>query len=272
MLCAKKQDLQLWVVKWHSMNLQKVLSKHIDRKVPEIIFLFWVIKLLSTALGESVSDYLVHAINPIYAVCIGAVGFGVSIDLQLFAKKYTAWIYWLAVVMVAVFGTIAADVVHIVLGVPYLISATCFAVGLVIIFVAWYAVEKDLSIHSINTPRRELFYWATVIATFALGTATGDMTAITFNLGYLASGILFTVLFIAPLVGHRLFKLNEIFTFWFAYIMTRPFGASFADWTGRAPNMGGIGIGTGKVSLILFALIIILVGYLTISKKDIKTR
>ncbi|HEX9058925.1 MAG TPA: hypothetical protein VF941_01955, partial [Clostridia bacterium] len=137
-------------------------------------------------------------------------------------------------------------------------------------FFVWYKVGKNLSIHSINTPRREFFYWLTVITTFALGTATGDMTAITLNLGYLTSGILFGVLFAIPLIAQKIFKVNEVLTFWAAYIVTRPFGASFADWLGRTKDLGGIGFGTGKTSIVLTILIVLLVGYLTVTKKDIK--
>src|SRR5215471_4180864 len=135
------------------------------RKVPEVTIYFWIVKLLSTAMGESTSDYLVYHINPYVAVALGCIGLIVSLVLQLLVRRYVAWIYWLAVVMVAIFGTMAADVIHVVLGVPYLISTVFFAVVLAIIFVVWYASEKTLSIHSINTPRRELFYWATAITT-----------------------------------------------------------------------------------------------------------
>lgn len=240
------------------------------RKVPEVIVLFWVIKLLTTAMGEATSDYLVHTIDPIFAVIIGFIGFAIAIVLQFWAKKYIAWIYWLTITMVAIFGTMAADVVHIGLGVPYLVSTICFAVALAVIFYLWHRVEHTLSIHSIFTPRRELFYWLTVVTTFALGTAAGDMTAVTLNLGYLTSGILFGILFILPLIGYKLFGMNEVFAFWFAYIMTRPFGASFADYFGRTKDMGGIGFGTGRTSVVLTVIIIVLVAYLSISKKDVK--
>jgi len=163
----------------------------------------------------------------------------------------------------------AADVVHIVLGVPYIVSTVVFAIALTVIFVIWHRTEKTLSIHSIYTPRRELFYWLAVVTTFALGTAAGDMTAITFNLGYLASGILFAILFAIPLVAHRLLGLNEVLAFWAAYVMTRPLGASFADWFGRPPNLGGIGFGTGLTTIVLAILIILFVGYLTITRKDV---
>jgi uncharacterized membrane-anchored protein len=164
----------------------------------------------------------------------------------------------------------AADVVHIGLGVPYLVSTIFFAIALTVIFFVWYKVEKTLSIHSITTPRREFFYWLTVITTFALGTATGDMTAMTLNLGYWISGILFAVLFAIPFLAQKVFKANEVFTFWAAYILTRPFGASFADWFGRTKDLGGIGFGTGKTSIILTIFIVLFVVYLTVLDKGIK--
>ncbi len=240
------------------------------RKVPEVTLLFWIIKLLTTGMGETTSDYLVFHMNSYVAVALGAIGLVAAMMLQLAAKRYFAWIYWFAVVMVAIFGTMAADVVHIVLGVPYLISSIFFATALAVIFGVWYATEKTLSIHSIYTLRRELFYWSAIMATFALGTAVGDMTASTLQLGYFASGLLFAVLFALPALGYWLFKLNPIFAFWFAYIMTRPLGASFADWFGRPPQFGGMGLGTGLISLILAAIIVVLVAYLTITRKDVQ--
>jgi uncharacterized membrane-anchored protein len=219
------------------------------------------------SMGESSSDYLVYHINPYIAVILGGVGLLVSLVLQLLIRRYVPWIYWLAVTMVAIFGTMAADVIHIVLGIPYLASTVFFAVALAIIFAIWYASEKTLSIHSINTPRRELFYWAAVLATFALGTAAGDMTAATLGLGYFASGVLFAVLFAIPALAYRLFGLNEIVAFWFAYIMTRPLGASFADWFAK-PYLGGLGLGDAIVTFVLTILIIGFVGYLTVTRKD----
>jgi uncharacterized membrane-anchored protein len=172
------------------------------------------------------------------------------------------------VIMVSVFGTMAADLVHVVLGVPYLTSSIFFAIVLGIIFVAWYRFEKTLSIHSIYTKRREVFYWATVLTTFALGTAAGDMTAIVLHLGYFVSGIVFAVLIVIPAIGFYKFKMNEIFAFWFAYIITRPLGASFADWMGVSIARGGLGWGTGPVSLALLILIIGCVGYLTLTHTE----
>jgi uncharacterized membrane-anchored protein len=247
----------------------KLNLKYLSRKVPEITIYFWIIKLLSTALGESTSDYLVFHINPYIAVSLGAIGLLVALTLQLLVRRYIASVYWLTVVMVAIFGTMAADVLHVGFGIPYLISTALFSILLAAVFIVWYLSEKTLSIHSINTPRRELFYWAAVMTTFALGTALGDMTAATLNLGYLLSGILFIVLFLVPGFGYWKLGWKAGFVFWFAYIMTRPLGASFADWFGK-PILGGLGLGDGIVSLVLTILIVVFVIYLTISQRDIK--
>jgi uncharacterized membrane-anchored protein len=236
-------------------------------KVPEVTVFFWIVKLLSTAMGESTSDYLVFQINPYVAVVLGRIGLAVALILQLLARRYVAWIYWLAVVMVAVFGTMAADVAHVVLHIPYLVSTVFFASALAIVFTTWYASEKTLSIHTIYAGRREMFYWATVIATFALGTAAGDLTASTLGPGYFPSFVLFAVLFVLPTLGYWLFGLNEIVAFWFAYVVTRPLGASFADWMGK-PYLGGLGLGDAKVAAVLTILIIGFVGYLTVSRVD----
>lgn len=240
----------------------------IGRKVPELTIYFWIVKVLTTAMGEATSDFSVHQIDPVYAVCMGAVAFAIVLGLQLAAVIYFPVLYWAAVVMVAVFGTMCADVLHIRFGVAYQDSAALFAVVLIVVFVAWYLSERTLSIHTIDNRRRELFYWATVLATFALGTAVGDMTATTFHLGYFSSGLLFAGVIAVPAVGYAAFGLNEVFAFWFAYIITRPLGASFADWMGVPRNLGGLDLGRGTVSLMLTGLIAIFVGYLTVSEVD----
>jgi uncharacterized membrane-anchored protein len=234
------------------------------RKVPEITALFWIIKLLSTAMGESTSDYLVYQINPYVAVACGCLGLVGALALQLRAPRYIPWIYWLAVVMVAVFGTMAADVAHVVLGIPYAVTTVCFALALAIIFVLWYRCEHTLSIHTIYPGRRELFYWATVMATFALGTAAGDLAAAGLGLGYFPSLVLFALLFALPVLGYFGFGVNSIVAFWCAYVITRPLGASFADWTGK-PYLGGLGLGDGPIALVLTAAIVVIVGALTLS-------
>ena len=220
-------------------------------------------------MGESTSDFLVFHFNPYAAVILGFIVFVIVLWLQFKTRKYIPWIYWLTVLMVAIFGTMAADVTHVVLGVPYIVSTIAFAAVLAVIFYLWQRTEGTLSIHSITTTRREVFYWATVLATFALGTAAGDLFAFTLNLGFLDAGIIFAIVFAVPGTGYKLFKWNPIFTFWFAYILTRPLGASFADWTGKTQAVGGLGWGDGPVAAVLSILIIIFVGYLQITHEDV---
>jgi len=242
-----------------------------QRKVPEIIALFWVVKLLTTAMGESTTDFFVYKYNPYVVVAIGAIGLAIALAIQFSVKRYIAWVYWLAVTMVAVFGTMAADALHIQLKVPYLISTIFFGVALMAVFTLWYKTEGTLSIHTISTRRRELFYWAAVMATFALGTASGDLTAITVGLGFFSAGLLFIGLIAIPAIGYWLFGFNEIFSFWFAYIITRPLGASFADWMGKSRTVGGLGWGDGSVAIVLTLVIIAFVSYLSITRRDIKS-
>ncbi len=244
------------------------LARQGYHKVPELTLLFWAIKLLSTAMGESFSDYLVFQINPYVAVLAGCLGLLVALVLQLRAPRYAAPVYWLAVVMVAVFGTMAADVLHVVLHIPYLVTSAGFAAALAVVFVAWQRVERSLSIHSIVTPRREIFYWATVMATFALGTALGDLTAATLGLGYPASAVLFGVLIVIPALGYRFLGWDPIAAFWSSYVVTRPLGASVADWLGK-PFLGGLGLGDGRVALVLTAGIVLLVGCLAVTRLDV---
>jgi uncharacterized membrane-anchored protein len=243
-------------------------------KVPEVTVYFWIIKVLTTAMGEATSDYFVHRVGLQNTTALAMVGvvtgviLAISLVLQLRKTRYVAWTYWLAVVMVAVFGTMAADGVHVQLGVPYVVSSAAFSIVLAVIFALWYARERTLSIHSITTFRRECFYWAVVMATFALGTAVGDMTALAFHLGYLASGFLFTVLIAIPLVGYWRFGWNEVFAFWFAYVLTRPLGASYADWFAFPKNAGGLGIGHGVVAIGLSVVIVALVAYVAVTGRD----
>ncbi len=248
-----------------------VSVQHAASKVPQITVYFWIIKILTTAMGEALSDFLAFRYGPVVAGTVGTAAIVAALALQFRVRRYIAWVYWFAVAMVAVFGTMAADGMHIELGVPYTVSTVFFAVCLAVVFTAWYAVEGTLSIHSIYTPRRELFYWATVIATFALGTALGDLTATTLGLGYLASGIMFTVFILIPAVAYWKLRMNSIFAFWFAYVLTRPLGASYADWLGVGPAHGGVGLGRGVVALILSVVIIGFVAYLAVTRKDVDT-
>lgn len=237
-------------------------------KVPEVTVYFWIVKVATTFMGEATSDYLVHSMSPYLAVGLGFLAFAVSLAAQFAVSRYIPWIYWTAVAMVAVFGTMAADVLHVALKVPYAISTTAFAITLAVVFALWYRVERTLSIHSIRTRRREVFYWAAVITAFALGTAAGDMTAKTLGLGYLGSGLMFAVLFALPGIAFRWLGLGAISSFWIAYVLTRPLGASFADWMGFGHSVGGLGIGHGPVSVVSTLFIAVFVIYLSVSGRD----
>ena len=238
-------------------------------KVPEVTLLFWVIKIVTTGVGEATSDYL-GSVSRVLAVGLGALGFAAALWLQFRVRRYVAAVYWLAVSMVAVFGTVAADGLHKGLGVPYIASTLFYAICLTVVFYVWYRSEGTLSIHSIVTQRRETYYWLTVLMTFALGTAAGDLTADRHALGIPHVGD--CVRRVDPVARNRLEmrRLNSVFAFWFAYVLTRPLGASIADWFGKRRTLSGLGYGDGRVALIGTALIVVLVGYLAIARNDIQ--
>lgn len=229
---------------------------------------FWIVKILTTAQGEALSDYLVHTINPYIAVALGFGGFAIALAIQLAQRRYRAWAYWFAVTMVAVFGTMAADAAHIELRLPYALTAGICATGLAAVFAVWYAVERTLSIHTVSTLRRELFYWAAVLATFAMGTALGDLSAYTFRWGFLVSGLVYTGLFALPFLLRTAAGLGEVLAFWSAYVMTRPLGASYADWLGVPRSLGGLDFGRGTVAIVLTAAIALMVAYLAATRLD----
>jgi uncharacterized membrane-anchored protein len=224
-------------------------------RVPQLTVLFWVTKLLTTGVGETTSDFLVKRFDPVVVVLLAAVVFAGCAVIQLAARRYVPWRYWLFVAMVAVFGTMVADVTHIVLDVPYLLSTIVFGIAVVAILVVWRVTEGTVDVHSVTTGRRELLYWATVLATFALGTALGDLTATTFGLGYLGSALVFAVLFAMPGIAYRL-RLPGTAAFWWAYVITRPLGASIADWLAVEHRRGGLALGTLPVSAVGGALIV----------------
>ncbi len=254
--------------KQHKSTYASPYGQKAVKKLPEVTVIFWIIKLLTTGMGETTSDYLAHQLPPLLAVALGGSGLAVALLLQFAARRYHPWVYWFAITMVAIFGTMVADAIHVALDVPYLLSTAGFAVVLGLIFAAWYRSEKTLSIQQINTVRREYFYWATVMVTFALGTAAGDMTASTLGLGYFTSGVLFAVLFALPALVYWRSGGNAVGAFWLAYILTRPLGASFADWLGKARELGGVGVGTGQISLVLALLIVGFVAYLSYPSQD----
>lgn len=223
-------------------------------------------------MGEATSDYMVKVLDPVLAVGIGFVALVLALLIQFRVRRFLAAVYWLAAVAVSVFGTMAADVLHVGLGVPYVMSAAGFSFVLVLIFVIWYRVEHTLSIHSIYTRRREIFYWSTVMATFALGTATGDLAASSLHLGYLRAAICFAIAFAVPALFWLTTRRHAVALFWAAYILTRPVGASMADWLGKAPVSGGLGIGDGTVAAVLSAVIFILVLGVSLVGGDAQTQ
>lgn len=229
---------------------------------PRITPTFWGLKILTTAMGEATSDYFVNRFDPRVAVVIAAVVFAVVLWWQLRAPTYRTVTYWLAVVMVSVFGTMCADVVHVKFGVPYAVSAVAFALVLAVTFGIWFRIEGTLSIHSIVSTRRELFYWLAVTVAFALGTAVGDLTAFVAKLGFFGSGLLFTGLIILPAIIFWLRRTNAVLMFWIAYVLTRPLGASYADAMGKPKLVGGLGWGSGNVAIALSASIVVGVGML----------
>ena len=238
-------------------------------KVPEITLLFWVLKLLTTGMGEAMSDFLGDKSVPI-AAAIGLFGLAFALWLQLRTRAYNAVAYWFAVMMVAIFGTMAADGIHDGAHIPYAVTTPMFGLVVAAIFVLWYRSEGTLSIHTITTSRREKFYWATVLATFALGTAAGDFTATSLSLGFFPSVLLFSGLIAIPAVGWWRLGLNPIVAFWAAYIITRPIGASIADWLSKPPSITGLGLGDGMVSGLALIVFVVLVAYTAITRRDIQ--
>jgi uncharacterized membrane-anchored protein len=239
-------------------------------KVPEITLYFWLLKILCTTVGETAADYLNVDLN------FGLTGVSFFMGLllvvallrQVPAKRYQAWLYWLVVALVSVVGTLITDNLVDNFGVALSTTTMMFSAALLVTFVAWYAQEKTLSIHTIFTPRREIFYWAAILFTFAFGTAAGDWMAEGFGLGYANSALLFGGMIAAVCIAYYGFKLNAIVAFWLAYILTRPLGASLGDYLSQSTENGGLGLGAGTTNLMFFAVIVGLVIYLSITQLD----
>lgn len=232
-------------------------------KVPDVLAIFWIVKLLTTGIGETASDFMgTHSI--VLAGVVGVGGFVVALALQLRATSYHPLRYWLTVLMVAVFGTMIADGPHVALGTPYYVDSALYLLLLLGLLAWWRRSEGTLSVHSITTPRRERFYWGTVLLTFGLGTALGDTTAENLHLGFGWSILVFGVLMLVPLALWRA-GAGAVGTFWAAYSLTRPLGASVADWMA---TRHGLGWGTGPVTLVGLLLFALLVGYVTLTHAD----
>ncbi len=247
--------------------IRRFFADPVAAKVPEIIPIFWLIKIMTTAGGEAGSDYLAHYGN-IVGGGIVLVVFLAGILVQFGTNRYQAFAYWFFAYAIAIFGTAAADFLHLDVGIPYAGTSIMWAVVLAAIFWMWHRSEGTLSIHSITTRRRECFYWATVLATFALGTALGDYTAFALNLGFLTSGVLFGAIILIPAVAWWRFGMNAVAAFWFAYVITRPLGASFADYLSKPRSLSGAGFGDGPTFAILTLAVAALVLYLTVARPD----
>jgi uncharacterized membrane-anchored protein len=247
---------------------RRVFLAPVAAKVPAITVMFWLVKLLTTAGGEATSDYLAlgsHLVGAVVETGLVVIG----LVWQFRVRRYTAPAYWFLAYAIAIFGTGVSDTLHLVVGIPYAGTTLLWVVVLAGVFAAWYRSERTLSIHSIVTRRREVFYWATVFATFALGTALGDFTATTLGLGYLSSVVLFFVAIMIPLAAWRL-GLNAVIAFWFAYVLTRPLGASVSDYVSKAPSISGLGFGDGATALVVTLAVAACVAWLAVTRDDIQ--
>ena len=236
-------------------------------RVPKVTFDFWLIKLMAVTMGETAADYL--AVNmglglTATALIMSAV-LAIALLYQFAQKKYVPAPYWAAVVLISIVGTLITDCLIDIFGVPLTMTTTVFTVVLAATFAIWYGVEKTLSIHSIFTTRREIFYWLAILFTFSLGTAAGDLVAEHYELGYLTTGLLFMGIIAAFAFGYYVLKLNGILMFWLAYIFTRPLGASFGDLLSQPREYGGLGFGTIITSAIFLTAIFAIVAYMSIT-------
>jgi uncharacterized membrane-anchored protein len=247
------------------------LGRKMLNKVPEVTLFFWVIKIMCTTVGETAADYLNDNLgfgltNTTYVT--GAL-LAVLLVVQFQLRRYVPLVYWAVVVVISVFGTLITDNLTDAHNVPLTTSTIVFSIILAAVFAIWYAVERTLSIHSIVTTRREGFYWLTILFTFALGTAAGDLLAEKADLGYAVSIAIFAGAIAVVTFAHYVLKLNPILSFWLAYILTRPLGASIGDeMSQNSHKYGGLGLGTTGTSYIFLGCILALVAFLTITKKD----
>lgn len=238
-------------------------------KVPEITLLFWVVKILTTAGGEATSDYLALG-SKVVGGAVEVVLLLVGLLWQFRVRRYHALSYWYLAYAIAISGTGVADFLHLDVGIPYSGTTVLWALVLLGVFLTWYRSERTLSIHSITTTRREMYYWATVFSTFALGTALGDFTATALGFGFLASGIVFGVVILIPALLWSRLGLNSVVAFWCAYVVTRPLGASFADYLSKSHALSGLDYGNGPTAVGFTVAVALLVGYLAVRRSDIQ--
>ena len=264
------------------MDTMQTTARQMLNKVPEITVYFWVIKVLCTTVGETAADFLNTSLN--FGLTMTSIVMGALLAIVLFfqfkARSYVPGIYWLAVVLISIVGTLITDNLTDNLNIPLETTTIIFAIVLAIVFAVWYAFEKTLSIHSIVTKRREAFYWLAILFTFALGTAAGDLAAEALSLGYLVSALIFAALIgitatihfgMKALLGadHKHMSANAVWAFWIAYILTRPLGASIGDYLSQDTSAGGLGLGTTVTSGIFLAAILGTVIYLAVTKRDV---
>ncbi|HEX2810209.1 MAG TPA: hypothetical protein VHN80_28925, partial [Kineosporiaceae bacterium] len=250
--------------------VQTSIPRRMLSKVPEITAFFWIIKLLSTAGGEVVADLFAHShyFGLIGSLVISSAMLAIALAVQLIVRRYLPIVYWSVIVLVGVAGTLISDTVVDMLHLSHAQATVLFLIMLLAILSAWYATERTLSIHTITTTRRELYYWGAVMATFALGTAAGDLTAFSLGWGFLPSLLLYGTVFVAAWVAHKVFRVDAILTFWIAYVMTRPLGATFADYASLGRDIGGLGMGRVVPSAGFLLAIAVLVLYLAVTHKD----
>ncbi len=236
-------------------------------KVPEITMLFWIIKILATTVGETAADFLSTKLHFGLGGTSLAMGglFAVALVVQLTRERYIPGVYWTVVVLVSVVGTLVSDNLVDNLGFSLLTTSLAFAGALAVVFVLWYVSERTLSVHTIRTTKREIFYWAAILFTFALGTSAGDLAAEATKLGYGLAALMFASAIALTAVAYFVFKINGILAFWIAYILTRPLGASTGDLLSQPIANGGLGLGTTVTSAVFLTVILALVGYLSVN-------
>ncbi len=239
-------------------------------KVPEIIAVFWVIKIMCTTIGETGADNLMEhtSFTLVSTLWLSVAVLAVTLAVQFAQRRYVPAVYWSVLVVISVVGTLITDYFTDVRGVSLWISTGVFTVALCVVFAIWWSREGTLSIKTIVSPTREAFYWLAVLVTFALGTAAGDLLAEQADLGYLLSAGLFGTAIAVTYVAWRFLGLNEVAAFWIAYVLTRPMGASVGDYLSQPTQNGGLGLGTTTTSLIFLGAIVALVAYLSISRRD----
>lgn len=246
------------------------IDRSVLNKVPLVTLFFWIIKILATTVGETGADFLNFNLGfgltkTSLLAAVVLIGFLV---LQMRQRRYVPWIYWISVVFLSIVGTLLTDSLSDTFGISLYASSAIFAVGLAITFIAWYRSEHTLSIHDITTPRREAYYWASILFTFALGTAAGDLVAEQLGFGYTVAGLIFGGLIALITIGYYAKMIDPVLAFWSAYVLTRPLGASMGDFLTQPSRAGGLGLSTMPVSGVFLIVIIGLVAYLTVSGVD----